>query len=405
MGPLTVGLQRYFDVDAVVLTTAADAHIGIEAAFSTPWLSGQHTLPPAPVRIGHGVDTELTQSGWSLRPVSAYFRGDFLACRSFFLDVGAAPEWFAPTTGANEFDLRFHVATGWSFGCTAKAAGYYPKFTAEYRGRTRLHADDAPVGYWDSVGAGLQFDMGKVWSNGYSRVHGFDLGTSDGKLNGHKLGYYAFATPLYGENPRRNAVVIALNTDELEDGHGGIPGRIEPDQWDWLERVLSCVKNNHPRDLMLVFAHHPLSAIVAKDAMGTQRIVADLLDRNTPNVVGYFYGHNHAHSICGDNRTDKCANYWEVETASLIEFPQEGRLVRIKKVSDKLAYFELTALHERLASPDTDLAHNVRLARRGAERDYCYTHRGEENLRCTADQRPYRLDGRDANARLFFALP
>jgi hypothetical protein len=161
MGPLTVGLQRYFAVDAVVLTTAADAHIGIEAAFSTPWLSGRHTLPPAPVRIGHGVDTELTQSGWSLRPVSAYFRGDFLACRSFFLDVGAAPEWFAPTTGANEFDLRFHVATGWSFGCTAKADGYYPKFTAEYRGRTRLHADDAPVGYWDSVGAGLQFDMGR----------------------------------------------------------------------------------------------------------------------------------------------------------------------------------------------------------------------------------------------------
>jgi 3',5'-cyclic AMP phosphodiesterase CpdA len=246
---------------------------------------------------------------------------------------------------------------------------------------------------------------GKVWSRGYSRVHGFDLGTSDGTLNGRKLGYYAFATPLYGENPRRNAVVIALNTDELEDGHGGVPGRIEPDQWDWLERVLSCVKTNHPKDLMLVFAHHPLSKIVAKDAKGTQRNVADLLNRHAPNVAGYFYGHSHEHSICGDSRSDKCANYWEVETASLIEFPQEGRLVRIKKVNDKLAYFELTALHERLASPDTDLAHNVRLARRGAERDYCYTHRGEEKLRCTADQRPYRLDGRDANARLFFALP
>jgi hypothetical protein len=98
-----------------------------------------------------------------------------------------------------------------------------------------------------------------------------------------------------------------------------------------------------------------------------------------------------------------CRKFWEIETASLLEFPQEGRLIRIKQVGSNLGFLELTSLRERLAEQTSDLARYVQLARRGAERDYCHTHRG--TARCSADQRPYRVDGRDANARLFFQMP
>jgi len=158
-GPLTFALQRYFPMDMVVLSSLADAHVGVEAALSTPWVSGRHLVPPGTLRIVDGVDTELAQNGWSLRPVSMYVRGDFLACRSFFLDLGAGPEVFVPTTGPTEYDLRLHAASGWSLGCGSCSASC-PKVTAEYRARVRMHANDAPVASWNSIGLGVQFDAG-----------------------------------------------------------------------------------------------------------------------------------------------------------------------------------------------------------------------------------------------------
>jgi hypothetical protein len=44
----------------------------------------------------------------------------------------------------------------------------------------------------------------------------------------------------------------------------------------------------------------------------------------------------------------------------------------------------------------------VNLARGGAERDHRKT---DPNARCSADQRPYRVDGDSTAARLFFKLP
>lgn len=159
-GPLTIGLQRYFPFEPVSITPLAYAHLGVEAVISSPWLSDRHATPPPAVRIVNGVDTELAQNGWSLRPVSAYLRADFLACRSAFADLGAAPEAFVPTTGATEYDVRFHVAWGWSFGCADRVAARRPKVSFEYRGRARLHAGDAPPDYRDSLGLGLQYDLG-----------------------------------------------------------------------------------------------------------------------------------------------------------------------------------------------------------------------------------------------------
>ncbi|HEX3476943.1 MAG TPA: hypothetical protein VHT91_18090 [Kofleriaceae bacterium] len=161
-GPLTVGMQRYFPIDHVAFLPLAYAHFGVETVVSTPWLSGRHVIPPTAVRIVDAVDTELAQNGWSLRPVSGYVRADFLACRSFFGELGAAPELFVPASGPDEYDARFHVAFGWSFGCVDRIVPRRPKLSVEYRGRVRLHADDLPIRYRDSLGVGLQVDFGPL---------------------------------------------------------------------------------------------------------------------------------------------------------------------------------------------------------------------------------------------------
>ena len=160
--PLTVGFQRYFPVAPVAIGPLVFAHFGVETVVSTPWLSGHHEVPPIPLRMVNAVDTELSENGWSLRPLSAYVRGDFLACRSFYAEVGAAPELFVPAAGDDEYYLRYHAALGWSWGCATRVNPTPPKVSMEYRGRFLLHAGDRSHAYDDAVGIGVQMEFGPL---------------------------------------------------------------------------------------------------------------------------------------------------------------------------------------------------------------------------------------------------
>jgi hypothetical protein len=240
----------------------------------------------------------------------------------------------------------------------------------------------------------------EVRNDAYSRAHGFDLGTTDCTLNGTRLGYYAFVQSLPDQ---RTAVFIALDSEDPGDVHSGIGGHVGHAQLVWLQSVLGCVMREHPHDLVFVFAHRPLSQI-SVDTSDAR--IEDILG-SSPNVVAVLYGHNHQHAICADTRIDKdhqprpCTRFWEIGTASLVEFPQEARMVRIKQVGQHLGFLEVSTFGERLDDPNSQMARYVGLARRGAERDHCVTHQA----RCSSDKQPYRTDGNSTSARLFFRLP
>ena len=121
------------------------------------------------------------------------------------------------------------------------------------------------------------------------------------------------------------------------------------------------------------------------------------------NVIAYFYGHEHLHRICGDGRPNTCTHFWEIETGSVIEFPQEGRLVRLRYVGGGIAFLDLVAFKEHLTNGNDDFGQAVALARSGAQRDYCQD--PSHDVTCTADKRVIRTDGRHTNGRLFFRLP
>lgn len=158
-GPMTLAVQRYFPVAPLAISPLLYAHVGIEAALSTPWLSGRGVSPHPTLQVLDGVDTELASNGWSLRPVSSYFRGDFLACRSASAEIGIEPEAFVPGTGPNEYGARFHLAAGWSFGCHGNMSPYAPKIALEYRGRVTMYAGEQSSSYRDSLGVALQLDL------------------------------------------------------------------------------------------------------------------------------------------------------------------------------------------------------------------------------------------------------
>lgn len=225
-------------------------------------------------------------------------------------------------------------------------------------------------------------------------LHGF---TQDSR-NADSPAYYAFPSELaeIGDGAgKRNLISVVLDTEDLKEQEAGVMGRIRRNQMEWLSSVLDCAR---PRDLVIVFGHHAIS-MIQTDVKGE---FEHLLRAHKPNVIAYFYGHDHNHQICRDtNRDDVCTQFWEIQTASLLEFPQEARRVKIKYAGRGMGFLEVVAFHENLANGDDDLGRAVARARTAAELDRCRT----ADVNCSDDHRVYRTDGHDTNARLWFKLP
>jgi 3',5'-cyclic AMP phosphodiesterase CpdA len=233
---------------------------------------------------------------------------------------------------------------------------------------------------------------GVFLAGAFDRQHGFDLYPTDA---GKPLpGYYAFATELGTtiDGFARRAIFIALNSEDLGEDEGGNAGRLGSDQLAWFQKAVACADDH---DLVFVFAHHQLGELLTPDGKPLRDSIMTF--ENSRNIVGYLYGHNHMHGLCRE--AGSCTHFWELEAGSLIEHPQEARMVRVKSVGAGLAFIETTVFTERLENPTGSFAQRVDLARRGADHDHCLRER------CSRDERVRREDGEFTNARLFFKLP
>ena len=163
-GPMTFALQRYSPFAPLAIMPLLHVHTGIEVAIATPWLSDRFLIPPPTLQVLSGVNSELAGNGWSLRPFSPYLRGDFLACRSVYVETGLAPELFIPALGPNEYDVRFRVAFGLSFACPHVPGSvlHHVALVVDYRDRVPLPTDARPAAYFDALSAALQIDVPSI---------------------------------------------------------------------------------------------------------------------------------------------------------------------------------------------------------------------------------------------------
>lgn len=111
--------------------------------------------------------------------------------------------------------------------------------------------------------------------------------------------------------PRLRLVVLDLV--RRDGGSGGVVG---PEQPAWLSRQLA----RGGERWVIVVSHQPL----ASSAGGDQ--VLTLLDRS-PRVIAALSGHTHRNRIVP--RPTAAGGYWLIATASLIDFPQQARALRI----------------------------------------------------------------------------
>ena len=185
---------------------------------------------------------------------------------------------------------------------------------------------------------------------GNSKKHGFGY-TSKSELNksAGTASYYAFT-------PKKGFRFISLDT--VAEG-GGQSGNIDDPQYRWLKGELRSAKRK--KQLVIAFGHHTLATMTntrdderagkcdPADEPGCDRdprkstpLHRGLAGKNSikalfaanPNVISYVSGHTHANRVDFFKGKKKGRGFWEINTASHIDWPEQSRTIEIMDNKD-----------------------------------------------------------------------
>lgn len=156
--------------------------------------------------------------------------------------------------------------------------------------------------------------------------HGFDHQPAEARLNSY--GYYSF-------NPNDLVHCIVLDTAiyDLEGKHpvetlsGGV---LDVAQYNWM---IDEIEANSDR-VCVIFSHHtPLGSF----ADGISQISASKFRKTLcsyENVVAHVNGHTHVNEVTPVMYDRLPGGYWNINTGSIIEWPQEWRNITVKDNGD-----------------------------------------------------------------------
>ena len=190
--------------------------------------------------------------------------------------------------------------------------------------------------------------------------------------------YYGFDAPAADGSTIRCLVLDTVNPA------GGANGSLDEKQFRWLEAELLARSSRYLDDhghlvdgpgidrLVLVFSHHTVATMdnwLAEPDPERHRVlgarVRDLLLRY-PNVVLWVNGHTHANGVTPYARHPDSAvpgGFWELNTASHIDWPQQARLVELVHNGDgTLSILGTVIDHAGPEQPSWDLSSPLELA-------------------------------------------
>jgi len=134
---------------------------------------------------------------------------------------------------------------------------------------------------------------------------------------------------LYYRHDHGSVTVLTLDT---VNPHGGWQGSIDGGQLAWLDAELSAADADHR--YVVLASHHPLETWVNGRSPGEHRVLAAELSATLarhPSLVLWLNGHTHRTAVTPRGR------YWEVTAPSLIDWPQQGRIVELLRGSGQLS--------------------------------------------------------------------
>lgn len=148
------------------------------------------------------------------------------------------------------------------------------------------------------------------WVAAHAACHGHGYTEESGDL-----AYYAF-----DHGDLRCVVLDTVNP------HGHWQGSLDVVQFEWLRAELVAAAGR----LVVLFSHHPLRTLT-NTAGPDRRVLSDdvaALLREYPNVILWVNGHTH------ENTVTPHGTFWEITTASHIDWPQQARLIEIRDNAD-----------------------------------------------------------------------
>jgi hypothetical protein len=132
------------------------------------------------------------------------------------------------------------------------------------------------------------------------------------------------------------------DTQREDDGSNDIHGHgfLDQARWDWLKKELADGQAND--QLMIIAAHIPIGVLPYKsgfewwdnslNAVTLPDLITEL--QYHPNFIMWISGHLHTNSIKAFTGPTPEQGFWQVETSSLRDFPQQLRTFEIYLNSD-----------------------------------------------------------------------
>jgi len=203
--------------------------------------------------------------------------------------------------------------------------------------------------------------------------HGF---TEQNRTDG--TAYYGFDAACADGTSVRCLVLDTVNPA------GGANGSLDERQYHWLEAELYNASSRYLDEagrlvtgpgadrLIVLFSHHTVATMdnwLADPDPDRHRVlgpkIRDLLLRY-PNVVLWVNGHTHVNGVAAFARHPESpvpGGFWEVNTASHIDWPQQARLLELVHNGDgTLSVFGTVIDHAAQQEPSWDLSSPVELA-------------------------------------------
>jgi len=120
--------------------------------------------------------------------------------------------------------------------------------------------------------------------------------------------------------------------------HGGWQGSLDAPQWEWLHAEL--VDADTSGTPVLIASHHTSADLVNGDhpAGSPRRVLSEELLAELhrhPCVIGWLNGHTHTTRITG--HPGPAGGFWEVTAPSLIDWPQQARIVEVVRTESGFA--------------------------------------------------------------------
>jgi metallophosphoesterase (TIGR03767 family) len=181
--------------------------------------------------------------------------------------------------------------------------------------------------------------------------HGF---TAANRLKG--TAYYTFD---HGTNVR-SVVLDTVNPN------GYAEGSIDKPQFDWLKQVLATTTDR----FVIIFSHHTIGTMTnpliatgldLKPRVLGPAVRTELLKH--ANVVAWVNGHTHRNTITAHKPASGPGGFWEINTASHVDFPQQSRTIElVDNGNGTLSLFTTMLDHDGPASNGGSLADTVALS-------------------------------------------